>query len=249
MDTTQYFLITGASSGIGQRIAIEMSRTHNLILHGRNDERLNQTLSLCDSSMCHLKWLANLEDVFNIESSLEKFIIDNNCQIKGFVHSAGFMKAIPLRMISVEVFQNSFNVNCTSAAIIAKVLSKKKINSDSLRNIVFISSNISNFGAKAFSTYSASKAAVDGLMRSLAIELAPKVRVNSVLPGGIRTAMTEHMYEDAELIERMSKSYPLGLGQTQDIANAVSFLLSDESRWITGQQLVVDGGRTINITG
>jgi len=249
MEKKQYILITGASSGIGQRIAIEMSKTHNLILNGRNEERLEQTHSMCDTSRQHLRWLIDLEDVRAVESSLEKLIIDNDCNISGFVHSAGYMKTIPLKMASVDLFQNSFNVNVISAALIAKVLTKKKVNSDSLRNIVIISSNISNFGAKAFSAYASSKAAVDGLMRCLAVELAPQVRVNSVLPGGVRTAMTEHMYQDAELIERMEKSYPLGLGQPEDIFKAVRFLLSEDSRWITGQQLVVDGGRTINITG
>ncbi len=189
MEKMQYILITGASSGIGQRIAIEMSKTHNLILNGRNEERLEQTLSRCDTSRQHLKWLIDLENVSEVESSLEKLIIDNNCHILGFVHSAGYMKTIPLKMVSVDLFQNSFNVNVISAALIAKVLTKKKVNSDFLRNIVIISSNVSNFGAKAFSAYASSKAAVDGLMRCLAVELAPQVRVNSVLPGGVRTAM------------------------------------------------------------
>ena len=97
--------------------------------------------------------------------------------------------------------------------------------------------------------YSATKAGLDGLMRSLAMELAPDVRINSVLPGGVRTRMTEHMYENEELINRMAATYPLGLGTTTDIYKAVRFLLSDNARWITGQQLTVDGGRTVNVTG
>ena len=86
-------------------------------------------------------------------------------------------------------------------------------------------------------------------MRSLAVELAPRVRLNSVLPGGVRTSMTEHMYQDEELVKRMAATYPLGLGEVNDIYEAVNFLLSDKARWITGQQCTVDGGRTINITG
>ena len=86
-------------------------------------------------------------------------------------------------------------------------------------------------------------------MKSLAMELAPAIRVNSVLPGAVRTALTEHIFEDEELIKRMEETYPLGLGTTSDIYEAVKFLLSDEARWITGQQLYVDGGRTVNITG
>jgi NAD(P)-dependent dehydrogenase (short-subunit alcohol dehydrogenase family) len=184
-----------------------------------------------------------------IEESLVDFIEENNSVISGFIHSAGYMKAVPIKMTNVELFKTTFNINTISAALLTKVLLKRRVNHSMLKSIVFISSNISNFGAKAFSTYAASKAAIDGLMRCLAIELAPDVRVNSVLPGGLRTGMTEHMYENAELIERMNATYPLGQGKTSDIYAAVNFLLSDEARWITGQQLVVDGGRTINISG
>ena len=99
------------------------------------------------------------------------------------------------------------------------------------------------------STYGASKAALDGLMRSLAVELAPKVRVNSVLPGAVITEMTKSIFENEEVSQRMSAQYPLGIGLPNDIAEAVSFLVSDHARWITGQQLTVDGGRSINITG
>jgi NAD(P)-dependent dehydrogenase (short-subunit alcohol dehydrogenase family) len=85
-------------------------------------------------------------------------------------------------------------------------------------------------------------------MRAAAVELAPDVRVNSVLPGAVRTAMTESMLADDALQTRMEADYPLGLGEPGDIAAAVEFLLSEKARWITGQQLVVDGGRTVNIT-
>ena len=125
----------------------------------------------------------------------------------------------------------------------------RKVNKYTLRSVVLISSNISNFGAVAHSVYGASKGAVDAMMRSLAVELAPRVRINSVLPGAVHTAMTEHIYENKDLIHRMEAAYPLGLGTTSYIADAVEFLLSDKAGWITGQQLTVDGGRNINITG
>jgi NAD(P)-dependent dehydrogenase (short-subunit alcohol dehydrogenase family) len=143
----------------------------------------------------------------------------------------------------------AFNTNVISASLIVKTLISKKINISALNNVVFISSNISNMGAKAMSIYGSTKGALDSLMRCLAIELAPKVRVNSVLPGGVKTEMTASIYENKELIDRMEATYPLGFGYPEDIYEAVNFLLSDKSRWITGQQFTVDGGRTINITG
>ncbi len=245
----KYLLVTGASSGMGREIAVRLSGIYNIVLCGRDLQRLEQTVEMCDKNGRHLIFQADLARVESIEESLGQFITQNGCFITAFVHSAGYMKTIPLKMITPELFQNSFNVNVTAAAIIAKVLTKKKVNEGALKNIVIISSNISSFGAKAFSAYASSKAAADGLMRCLAVELAPKVRVNSVLPGGVRTAMTEHMYQDQALIERMEASYPLGLGTTKDICGVVEFLLSDSARWITGQQITVDGGRTIDITG
>jgi len=249
MDKKSYLLITGASSGIGREIAIRLSEQYSIVLHGRDLERLQQTMNACNPERVHLIWEYDLTGIDALEETFAQFLSENNCMISGFVHSAGYLKMIPLKMANADWFRLSFDVNVISAALLTKVLVKKKINGDELKSIVFISSINSKFGAKAYSAYSASKAAVDGLMRSLAIELAPAVRVNSVLPGGIRTAMTEHLYENTALIERMDATYPLGPGNVNDICGAVKFLLSEDARWITGQQLVVDGGRTINITG
>jgi NAD(P)-dependent dehydrogenase (short-subunit alcohol dehydrogenase family) len=85
-------------------------------------------------------------------------------------------------------------------------------------------------------------------MKSLAVELAPDVRVNSVLPGAIKTEMTKAIFARPEVEDRFRRDYPLGVGQPDDIVHIVEFLLSDRARWITGQQLIVDGGRTVNIT-
>ena len=85
-------------------------------------------------------------------------------------------------------------------------------------------------------------------MKALAVELAPGIRVNSILPGGIRTHMTTEIFNDPDMVAKFNRDYPLGIGEPSDITNMVEFLMSDKSRWITGQQLVVDGGRTSNIT-
>lgn len=243
----EYVLITGASSGIGRNIAILLSNVYNLVLCGRRKEKLEETLSLCLPGN-HYTGVFDLSDVVSLEKDFSSFLSSIDITVSYFVHSAGFMKLLPLKVINVDVLNTTFNTNVISAAIITKILSGKKTNKSSLKSVVYISSNISNMGAKAFSSYGASKAALDGLMRCLAMELAPKVRINSVLPGGVKTEMTEVMFDDEELVKRMEDTYPLGLGYTNDIANAVEFLLSDKARWITGQQLIVDGGRTVNVT-
>lgn len=244
----EYILITGASSGMGEEIAVSLSSEFNIVLCGRDPERLQGVKKRCSDGH-HLIWQYDLSEVDFLEEDFGSFLKGNNLQVSYFVHCAGYMKMYPVRMLNKDVFTDAFNVNVISAALITKLLVGKKSNGAALKSVVFISSNISNFGAKAFSAYSSSKSGLDGLMRSFAVELAPKVRVNSVLPGGVRTRMTEHMYQDEELIERMTATYPLGLGTVEDIRDAVTFLLSDKARWITGQQITVDGGRTICITG
>ncbi len=244
-----YVLITGASSGIGQVLAINLSREYDIILHGRNQEKLEHTKSLCNSEKEQIIFTLDLNDIERIEDSLINFINEYELEISHFIHSAGFMKMLPLKSISLEIINTTFATNVISAALFIKVLSQRKINNDALKTVVFISSNISNFGAKAFSIYGASKGALDSLMRSLAVELAPRVRINSVLPGAIHTGMTKSIFENKEGLDRMAKDYPLGLGEANDIFELVNFLISEKSKWITGQQFTIDGGRTINISG
>ncbi len=245
-----FTLITGSSSGIGQNIAIKLSSYKNIILHGRDRSKLEKVKMMCSNDNEILIWENDLKKIEEIENSLSNFIRDNNILINTFIHSAGYMKMLPFKMSSFSLIQETLNVNLISAMLISKIITNKKINNLDLSCIIFISSNISNFGAKALSIYGASKSALDGFMRGLAIELSSrKIRVNSILPGGIKTPMTENIYNDSELISRIELQYPLGLGESNDISNLVEFLISDNSRWITGQQFVIDGGRTINISG
>ena len=242
-------LVTGASSGMGREIAVRFSQTCRVILCGRNLDRLHETLSHCSEKFNHILWKYDLDNIDGIETSLKDLLASNDATVTYFVHCAGYINTLPIKLVAAEELRKTFNTNVFSAELILKTLMMRKVNKNALRSVVLISSNISNFGAVAHSVYGASKGAVDAMMRSLAVELAPKVRVNSVLPGAVHTAMTEHIYENEELIHRMEATYPLGLGTTSDIADAVEFLLSDNARWITGQQLTVDGGRTVNITG
>lgn len=248
MERNLYTLITGASSGIGRETSIRLSASSNLILHGRDAARLEETRRLCNNSHQHVVWNLELREVDRIEDSLTKLLNENQLAVESFVHCAGTLRLLPLRSVEPAVVQEIMNVNFSSAVEIVRLLIRKKINEKHLRNIVFVSSTASQFGARGFNIYCASKGALDALMRALAVELAPGVRVNSVLPGAVRTAMTEGMFDDSETLKRLEAEYPLGLGEPSDIASAVEFLLSDKARWITGQQLVVDGGRTVNIT-
>ncbi len=241
-----YLFLTGASSGVGRELAVYLSGSYNLIINGRNEERLSETKALCKNNV--LIWPYDLTNTTRIEDDLSQWIKGNDISIVSFVHCAGLMKMMPLRSVDSKILYDTFATNVFAPELITKVLTSRKINGKNLKSVVFISSNISNRGAAAFSVYGASKSGLDGLMRNLAIELAPGVRVNSVLPGGMITEMTKDLFSDENVKKQFEMNYPLGIGTPADIAPAVEFLLSDSSKWITGQQFVVDGGRTIDIT-
>jgi NAD(P)-dependent dehydrogenase (short-subunit alcohol dehydrogenase family) len=129
---------------------------------------------------------------------------------------------------------------------IVRILCKRRINRSALRHVVFISSIYSLRGVRGYTPYTTSKGALDSYMQSLAHELAPDVRVNSVLPGAIPTPIAARAFDDPNWVATEEPRYPLGFGNVEDIAQTVAFLLSDGARWITGQKIVVDGGRTVN---
>lgn len=242
-------LVTGASSGIGRAVAIELSSHYNLVLNGRDAVRLAETKSACNSNADIHIYPFDLGNVDGLSASVASVMRETGVTISSFVHCAGVSRLLPVRGTKLGDLRDTFNTNVFAPFLIVQVLASRRINGDALKSVVFISSNISNRGSKAFAAYGASKSGLDGLMRCLAVELAPNVRVNSVLPGAVKTRMTDGIFANVELVERMKKQYPLGLGATSNIADAVTFLLSEKASWITGQQLTVDGGATIDITG
>lgn len=241
-------LITGASSGIGREIAKGLSRDRRLLLNGRDEKRLDETRQACSSPDRHLMWPQALDRVADLQRSFTEFLAQHQVRVSSYVHCAGTLNILPLRSIEIDRALEVLNTNFTSAFALMNALVKKKVNDQKLRSVVFVSSIASQFGAKGFSIYAASKGALDALMKSLAVELAPDVRVNSVLPGAIKTEMTKTIFAKPEVEERFRRDYPLGVGETDDIVHIVEFLLSAKARWITGQQIVLDGGRTVNIT-
>ena len=246
--TTDYTLITGAASGIGQKIAIQLSNDRRLLLCDKNGDGLKSTLAQCSNQSIHILWEKDLGNIKSVRTEIEKIILDRQIHVGAFVHSAGIMKVMHMKDVDYQNALQIFNVNYFSAVELISTLLKKKINKGCLKNIVFISAILGKFGAKGHNLYSSTKAALDGLMKSLAVELAPEIRVNSILPGGVETPMSEFALKDPIIADRIKHDYPLGLGEPSDIANLVEFLLSEKSRWITGQQIIIDGGRTSNMS-
>ena len=247
-DNMGYLLITGASSGVGREMAVYFSKYRDVIISGRNQERLLETKNLCDSGHSILAWNYDLSDIDNLETELGRFIKENRIEIDGMIYCAGYMKMLPLRAVTVDAMREIFSVNAFAPEIMIKTLVSRKYNKDSFKSAVMISSNISERGAAAFSLYGSSKAALDGIVRNLAVELAPKVRINSVLPGGMKTNMTKDIFADEKIENSIQNANPMGIGEPKQLIPMVELLLSDKASWITGQQIVIDGGRTTDIT-
>lgn len=248
MSTRPYTLITGATSGVGSALVPLLAKRRPLLLHGRDSAKLEKLLETCLKDHPHQIWVHDLQYVETVSSSLEMELLKRGIPVDNFVHCAGVATVLPARGAPLAVTQQAFNVNCFAAQQIIASLLKRRVNASALRSVVFISSIYSRVGVRGHSIYCATKAALDGLMRALAIELAPQTRVNSILPGAMDTAMATNALCDTQVAANILATYPLGIGKPEDVANAIMFLLSDEARWITGQEIVIDGGRMVNFS-
>lgn len=234
-------LVTGASSGIGQATAIECSKMGaKVVITGRNIERLQDTFDQLEGDG-HIQIAADLNDENEIATLVEQCPVLN-----GLVNNAGRGKSKPVNFISMEDLQDVFQTNLYGVALLTKMLLKKKKIAKG-GSIVFTSSISAYMTAAGLSIYASSKAAVTAYMRTCAIELGAKnIRSNAILPGMVETKLINSgTYTDEDKQNDLSL-YPLGrYGSPEDIARTMVFLLSDASVWITGTELVVDGGRCL----
>ena len=237
-------LVTGASSGIGREIAISLSfQEATVVVTGRNENRLNDTYNSlnCEEGQQHLRVIADL----GVDEQIEKLAME--CiPLDGVVCCSGINDKAPIKHVTREKIEKMYNANVYGPMLLVKeLLKKKKINESA--SIVFISSISSVYATISNALYASSKGAVNSLVKVLALELAPKkIRVNSIMPGMVKTNMINAYGLSEEEVCAVVKTYPLGrIGEPEDIANAAMFFLSDASSWITGANLVVDGGVTL----
>jgi len=244
--TDRTILVTGASSGIGRETAILLSQLGaRLILVGRNREQLEKTLLVLDGT-AHQVSVFDLSDVDEIPRWMKE-VSSANGPLDALVHSAGVQFTRPLRIISFECIDALMSINVSAAIFLAKAFRQKEVCAQGGGSLVYLSSVMGLVGQSGQSVYSASKGALVTLTKSLALELSREnIRVNCVAPAMVRTAMSEKMLQllTPEQSEKIEAMHPLGLGNPEDVANAIAFLLADTGRWITGTTLVVDGGYT-----
>jgi NAD(P)-dependent dehydrogenase (short-subunit alcohol dehydrogenase family) len=235
-------LITGASSGIGKAIAIFCaSLGAKCVLSGRNIERLNLVLQTLEGDG-HSSIDADITEQTGVNK-----IVDEILNLDGLIHSAGIMQLLPFRSISPLTFEKIMNINLYAPFYLSQALLKKrKINNSAA--IIFLSSISGNIiGSKGNLMYSASKSAVNGIIKVLALELAEKkIRVNGIAAGMVKTEMwiNNNMLISKEQLNKDETLYPLGYGEPADIAGIAAFLVSDAAKWITGSIIIADGGFT-----
>jgi NAD(P)-dependent dehydrogenase (short-subunit alcohol dehydrogenase family) len=231
-------LVTGASSGIGRAVAVECARVGaRVVICGRNQARLDDTTAMLDTAGgagTHLACVADLTDV----GALER-LVDAAGEIDGVVHAAGIDGVTPVRMLRQSFMQSVLDGNFMAPLMLTQTLLYKKSQRKG-STIVFLSSIAAHTGTVGVGPYSASKAALEGMMRCLALELAPRgMRANALAPGMVDTPLIN---KDREWLDEKAKMYPLGLGKPEDVAYAAIYLLADVSRKVTGTRIHLDGG-------
>ena len=240
-------LITGATSGIGGAIARLLSGNYDLVLHGRNHDKLAKLLPTLAPGN-HVTWEYDLNQVETLQADFENFVKQHKLVINKFVHSAGMVKMTAVRTVDLPMLQESTNVNAFSAILLTASLMKGRIAGQTLDSIVYISSVTGFVGTRGTAVYGASKGMLASFVKASAVELAPKVRVNVICPATVETEMSRELLSDPVLREACARRHPMGIGKPEDISGMVEFLLSDKASWITGQQIFVDGGALCDLT-
>ncbi|GIV28401.1 MAG: 3-oxoacyl-ACP reductase [Bacteroidia bacterium] len=236
-------LITGASSGIGRTTAIILSQhCSHIYLTARREEKLNETLHLMQKGK-HQIIAADLKNSDEI-----KKLVESLPPLDGWAHCTGKVLPVPVKFIQPKHYEDVFSTNYLSAVHLAsELLKQQKLNNNC--SIVFISSVSTLHSYFGGALYVSSKAALEAYARTLALELAPKkIRVNVLQPALVKTDIYESTVNAAMSSDEMKKyeqQYPLGIGEPEDIANMILFLLSDASKWITGTCIKMDGGLTL----
>lgn len=242
-------LITGASSGLGKDAAIRLNSLGVFtVLCGRNEVKLNevkQELSIPEKSEV---LVIDFENFSSIKPWLKE-----SAQLSGlftgFVHCAGVDITKPYKLLKDADFDLLYKLNITTPFTIAKELINKSVFSKKGGSLIWMGSVMGTLGQKGKIAYTANKSAINGLVKSLALELAPrKIRVNSIAPGIVKTPLTEDLFSklSPESVVEIKKMHPLGVGSPEDVSNLIAFLISDQSKWITGTTHYIDGGYHIH---
>lgn len=237
-------LVTGAGSGIGRAISVSASKMGAVVLMvDINETGLKETMAMLDvQNATHRMYVMDLTDTAAIGN-----LVENVSVLDGLVNCAGMPNTRPLQMIREEDFDRVVGLNTKAPILLTNQLyKKKKLNKDA--SIVFISSLAGLYAfTPANGLYSLSKSALTSYAKSCAVEFAVRgIRSNCVNPSMVNTHLKENLALSEEDYQREILKYPLRrFAEPEEVANAVIFLLSDASSYVTGHTLLVDGGRSL----
>jgi NAD(P)-dependent dehydrogenase (short-subunit alcohol dehydrogenase family) len=238
-------IVTGGGSGIGLAIATKFVQQNiQTIIVGRDEKKLNTTREklgpLCTPIACDLSNLTAIP-------KLVQDIIRQFGQIDILVNNAGINMKKEFTEVTDEDFQKILMTNVTSVFVLSREVVKCMLKKGQ-GSIINISSMASQYGIPKVIAYTASKSAIEGMTKAMAVELSPKgIRVNCIAPGFIATDMSaKALNNDPERKQKVMSRTPLGfLGDPSDIANAALYLADGEAKYVTGVILPVDGGNSI----
>jgi len=220
-------LIIGGSSGIGLALAELLVSHNNIYVASRSKENVKHL------NVQHITFDATQEELDTSE------LPDH---LDGFVYCPGSINLRPFKGLKLDAFQTDFEINLLGAVRSLKsVLGHLSASGDAA--VVFYSTVAVQTGMPFHSSVATSKGAIEGLTRSLAAEFAPKIRVNAIAPSLVNTPLASKFLNNESKIDKANERHPLGrVGSAIEIAQATAFLLGDESSWMTGRILQLDGG-------
>jgi NAD(P)-dependent dehydrogenase (short-subunit alcohol dehydrogenase family) len=242
----RWVILTGASSGIGRAIAVELARrSARLVMIGRNEDRLREAAALLPADAARVV----VQDLHQLEA-LQTLVADHARdfgRVYGLCHCAGIVETRPLTSFQAARFREMVDVNVIAALELARAVCRRTVMTEEGGALLFIASIYGLVGMPGQLVYSATKGALHSAARTMAIELARRrIRVNTLSPGLVHTPMTDAAFSllSPEQVRAIEDTHPLGTGSPDDVARAAAFLLAPQSTWITGTDLVIDGGYT-----
>ncbi len=239
----QIYIVTGASSGIGEGTALLLNELGATVIGiARNEERLNAMKAKCKyPENIHLEIKDLTEDIEGLPQYVKE-LKNKYGKFSGMAYCAGITNVQPLQMLDFAEMRKLFDIDYFAPIAMAKGFADKRNNIGEGASVVFISSLAALACNRAMLTYSGAKSALIASIRSIAKEYADKkIRFNCVSPSDINTPMQSWL-ADVTGGERAIWSYPMGIGEVNDVANMVIYLLSDKAKWITAQNYIVDCG-------
>lgn len=228
---TKNILLVGGSHGIGFEIARALHEKFTVYVASRTNDELGNL------DVNYISFDATTDTLNETELPEE---------IHGFVYCPGSINLKPFKMLSIDIFKKDMELNFFSMVNVVKTIMPKMAEGASM---VFFSTVAVSTGMPFHTSVAAAKGAIEGFAKSLAAEYAPKVRVNTIAPSLVDTSLAKRLLNNDKKRDLMDQRHPLKrVGEAKDIANLACFLLKDESSWVTGQSIGIDGGiSTLNV--